>query len=78
MASAGLDCEDAVLSRSEWRFQPAAVGALLDRLMAVGKPLGEVVGGRIYRGVLTGPNEAFIIDRATRDRLAAADPSGAP
>jgi len=78
VASDGLDCEDAVLSRSEWRFQPAAVGALFDRLMAVGKPLGEAVNGRIYRGVLTGLNEAFIIDRATRDRLVAADPACAP
>ncbi|NLF17045.1 MAG: type I restriction endonuclease subunit M, partial [Lentisphaerae bacterium] len=68
------DCEDSVLSRPEWRFQPAAVSALLDRVMAVGRPLGEAVNGRIYYGVKTGLNEAFIIDRPTRDRLVAADP----
>ena len=30
-----------------------------------------------YRGVLTGFNEAFLIDAATRDRLVAADPASA-
>ncbi|NLF16921.1 MAG: N-6 DNA methylase, partial [Lentisphaerae bacterium] len=48
VVSDGLDCEDSVLSRPEWRFQPAAVSALLDRVMAVGRPLGEAVNGRIY------------------------------
>lgn len=74
VASDAIDCDDSVFSRSEWRFQPAAVSTLFDRIMAVGRPLGEVVNGRIYRGVLTGLNEAFIIDRPTRDRLVAADP----
>jgi hypothetical protein len=46
--------------------------------MASGRPLDEVVGGRIYRGVLTGLNEAFIVDQTTRDRLVAADPGCAP
>jgi adenine-specific DNA-methyltransferase len=35
------------------------------------------VGGRFYRGVLTGLNEAFVVDRATRDRLIAEHPSSA-
>jgi hypothetical protein len=33
------------------------------------------VKGRFYRGVLTGLNEAFVIDRATRDQLIAEHPS---
>ena len=43
--------------------------------MATGKPLREVVQGRIYRGVLTGLNEAFIINQVTRDRLVKEDPA---
>jgi hypothetical protein len=74
VASEGIDCDDSVFSRSEWRFQPAAVSSLFDRIMASGRPLGEVVNGRIYYGVKTGLNEAFILDRPTRDRLVAADP----
>jgi hypothetical protein len=42
-----------------------------------GQRLGELVKGMMYRGVLTGLNEAFIIDRATRDRLVAEDPKSA-
>jgi hypothetical protein len=76
--SEGIDCDDTVFSRGEWRFQPAAIGALFDRLMAVGRPLSEVVAGRIYYGVKTGLNEAFVVDQATRDRLVRADPGCAP
>ena len=46
--------------------------------MACGRPLDDVVAGRIYYGVKTGLNDAFIIDQTTRDRLVAADPACAP
>jgi hypothetical protein len=39
-----------------------------------GIPLGEYVNGQIYYGIKTGYNEAFLINRTTRDRLIAADP----
>jgi SAM-dependent methyltransferase len=74
----GIDCDASVFARPEWRFQAPAVTALFDRLMAVGRPLDEVVGSRIYYGVKTGLNEAFILDQAIRDRLVAADPGCAP
>jgi hypothetical protein len=74
----GIDCDASILARPEWRFQPAAVTALFDRIMGCGSSLDEVVAGRIYYGVKTGLNEAFIIDQATRDRLVAADPACAP
>lgn len=38
-------------------------------MIEVGKPLGEYVNGRFYYGIKTGLNEAFVVDRATRDRL---------
>jgi len=43
--------------------------------MASGKSLGEVINGRMYRGVLTGLNEAFIIDQSTRDQMVKDDPT---
>ncbi len=36
-------------------------------------PLGEYVEGKIYYGIKTGLNEAFVIDGATRERLIAED-----
>jgi len=35
------------------------------------------VGGRFYYGIKTGFNEAFVVDRATRDQLIAEHPSSA-
>lgn len=40
----------------------------------IGIPLGKYVKGKIFRGVLTGLNEAFVIDEDTRDRLITEDP----
>ena len=51
--------------------------AILDKMKETGVPLGEYVEGKIYRGVLTGFNEAFIIDKAKRDELIAEDPKSA-
>lgn len=60
-----------------WTLSDTQVQALLDKLRAAGKPLGEYVDGKIYRGVLTGLNEAFVIDAATRARLIAENPRSA-
>jgi len=54
-----------------WQLTDDATRRLVAKLMDAGRPLGEVVGGRMYYGVKTGLNEAFIIDQATRDRLVA-------
>jgi hypothetical protein len=60
-----------------WSLTKGTGQALLAKLMATGTPLGDYVGGKIYRGVLTGYNEAFVIDEATRQRLIAQDPRSA-
>lgn len=62
------------LSPDGWRLESEQVLALLDKLTKAGTPLGDYVNGRFYRGILTGLNEAFVVDRATRDRLVAEDP----
>ena len=67
----------ASLRADGWQLEQKAVIDLLDKLRASGKPLGEYVGGKFYRGILTGLNEAFVVDRATRDQLIAEDPSSA-
>ena len=57
-----------------WQLGDEAERRVFARLMAAGRPLGEVVDGRIYYGVKTGFNEAFIVDQTTRDRLVHDDP----
>ena len=65
------------LGHSEWRIEDEVINNLFERLMNQGTPLGEFVEGRIYRGVVTGLNEAFVIDQYQRDELTAADPRSA-
>ncbi len=60
-------------SDSGWQVGDDTSRKLLAKLMAGGTALGEVVEGRIYYGIKTGLNEAFIIDTATRDRLVLED-----
>ncbi|WP_018467063.1 Eco57I restriction-modification methylase domain-containing protein [Calidithermus timidus] len=65
------------LTDDGWRIEGQETLALLDKLRKAGTPLGEYVGGRFYYGIKTGLNEAFVVDRATRDRLMAEHPSSA-
>ncbi|MBI3948401.1 MAG: N-6 DNA methylase [Armatimonadetes bacterium] len=60
-----------------WQLSGSAGRSIFAKLMGAGRPLGEVVEGGMYRGVLTGCNEVFITDAATRDALVRADPSSA-
>ena len=65
------------LTEDGWNLADAATQQLLAKLKAIGTPLGEYVKGEIYRGVLTGYNQAFVIDAETRDRLIAEDAGSA-
>jgi adenine-specific DNA-methyltransferase len=58
-----------------WRLESPVKLRLLERLRKAGTPFGKYVQGRFYRGILTGLNEAFVVDRTTRDRLIAKHPS---
>lgn len=57
------------LTGDSWRLESSTVLSLLDKLKSVGIPLCEYVNHNIYYGIKTGLNEAFVIDRVTRDRL---------
>jgi len=61
-----------------WHIDRPSERALLDRLERELPPLREIVTERPSRGVVTGCNRAFVIDRATRQRLLDAEPAAAP
>jgi hypothetical protein len=65
------------LDDSGWSLVDEKTQALLDKIRQVGVPLGDYVDGKIYRGVLTGLNEAFVISANTREKLIAEDPRSA-
>ena len=62
-----------ILDDSGWSLADDKTLALLDKIRHVGVPLREYVNGKIYRGVLTGFNNAFVIDVDTRRKLIAED-----
>ncbi|MUG92820.1 type II restriction endonuclease [Scytonema sp. UIC 10036] len=59
------------LTPDGWRLETPSTLRLLEKLRNTGLPLGKYVQGRFYYGIKTGLNEAFVVDRATRDKLIA-------
>jgi hypothetical protein len=60
------------LTAGSWQFEDEPLAKLRDKIAKGRRTLGEVYGAPL-RGIVTGLNEAFIIDTPTRDRLVAAD-----
>jgi len=65
------------LEDAGWNLGSETEQQLLAKIRSAGIPLGEYVKGKIFYGIKTGLNEAFVIDAATRDRLIAEDPRSA-
>jgi len=71
----GFEVDATKLSEEGWSLVPFKTQQLLEKLKKTGTPLGEYVDGKIYRGVLTGYNDAFIIDEEIKDQLIKEDAS---
>ncbi len=71
----GLTISQDNLKPNGWQLESSQNFNLLSKLRNAGKPLGEYVNGKFYYGIKTGFNEAFVIDRATRDKLISEHPS---
>lgn len=71
------DFPQQMLRAQGWNLENPALIRLFERLMKRGTRLGEFVGGRIYMGVKTGRNEAFVIDQTQRDAIVEEDPRSA-
>ncbi len=71
--SAASQMPESAFSGTNWSLAVASEQGILDKLKANSVSLGGYVNGTIRRGILTGFNEAFVIDRTTRDRLIAED-----
>ncbi|MGK0291615.1 MAG: hypothetical protein ACI86H_003084, partial [bacterium] len=62
------------LSDKGWSVENSNVTSLLDKIKSKGIPLGEYVDGKIFYGIKTGLNDAFVIDQETKERLIKEDP----
>ena len=61
------------LGSGSWELENPALRTLRDKIKA-GKPTLKRVYGPACRGIVTGLNEAFVIDTPTKERLCRADP----
>ncbi|MCX6877413.1 MAG: N-6 DNA methylase [Verrucomicrobia bacterium] len=73
----GAEMEVGQLGVESWQLEPAEVTALLSKVRQTGKPLKDFAGVKPLRGIVTGCNEAFLIDSKTRDELVRVDPKSA-
>jgi hypothetical protein len=61
------------LNNEAWTLSDTAIQQVLSKLNRKGVSLGEFVNHKMFRGILTGFNEAFIIDETTKNKLIQAD-----
>ena len=73
----GYPVRQADLDDEGWSLVDEETGTLLRKVRDAGVPLGEYVQGKIYYGIKTGLNKAFVIDAEIRERLIADDPKSA-
>lgn len=57
------------LTENAWSLKSDEEAAVFEKVMKAGKPLGEYVDGKFFRGVTSGLNDAFIINSETRKVL---------
>jgi adenine-specific DNA-methyltransferase len=62
------------LKSGGWQLETPTKRRLLERLRKTGTSLRQSASARIYRGVTTGFNDAFVIDADTRSQLIEQDP----
>ncbi len=69
--------DQATLTDGGWTLGDKRTEQLLKKLQSVGTPLEEYVMGAIYRGIITGLNEAFVINDKTKNKLIDTDTKSA-
>ncbi|CAG1771342.1 partial Type IIS restriction enzyme Eco57I, partial [uncultured bacterium] len=72
-----MTVEKSSLTTEAWNLTSQTEAKLMQKLKSAGIPLGEYVDGKIFYGIKTGLNEAFIITKEQRDELIRQDPKSA-
>lgn len=62
------------LDKEGWSLEPPGAQALLDKLRRNGMPLAQYASIKPFRGIVTGCNEAFLVDQETKERFCREDP----
>ena len=72
-----FNIKSSALNDSGWNLVQADQKELIDKIFKQGVTLERYVNKKIYRGVLTGLNKAFVIDEETKNRLIKEDKKSA-
>jgi len=68
-----IDVMTSELSAAGWTLKDSKTQKLLSKLRETGVPVSEFVEDKIYRGVLTGLNDAFVIGEEIKNKLVSED-----
>jgi type I restriction-modification system DNA methylase subunit len=70
-----LEIKQESMEDAGWNLAGEVENNLMRKIKNAGILLGKYVNGRIFYGIKTGLNEAFIIDHETKDQLISDDPN---
>jgi len=70
----GIEISQELLQQSSWSLSDPKSIKLFNDINSTGKPLKDYIDTDILRGIMTGLNEAFIIDKQTREDILNQDP----
>lgn len=70
----GIELPRGRLTAEPWNLEASGVSDLLAKIQNAGVALKDFAGVKPFRGIVTGFNDAFLIDGATRNSLIAEDP----
>ena len=74
MCNHGFKQPVASLTPDKWLLEKPDILSLINQLNRTATPLGKYVDDKIYYGVKTGLNEAFVIDKVIKENLIDTDP----
>jgi hypothetical protein len=69
-----IEYKNSNLSSASWTFEDSSVSLIKEKIVSQGIPLSKW-DIKIYRGILTGLNEAFVINNEIKDQLILEDPN---
>jgi len=70
----GFSAQRVDYGEQAWHFEPEHINTIIDKISNRGVALEEYVGDKPYRGIVTGFNDAFVIDANTKAQLVKEDP----
>jgi hypothetical protein len=77
VSSVGMSLDNRSMNGENWTLAKEEEVNIIEKMKRKGIPFGDYVQGKLFRGVLTGLNKAFVIDRQMRDRFITEDPKSA-